>query len=154
MSIISNLLGGGDLIREIGQTVRQVLPDSGAQHDFDLKIAELADKADERETTLMQGQIEINKIEASSSNLFVAGWRPFIGWTGGFALAYTWILSPLLKWVADLSGHVVGLPALDPGAIYPIVVALLGVGTMRTVEKVNGVATSLNNKVLTPMRAK
>jgi len=151
MGIISDVLGGGDLIRELGATVRQVLPDPSAQHEFDLKVAELADKADARETELLKGQLEINKVEAGSSNLFVAGWRPFIGWTGGVALGYTWMISPLMKWVADMNGYVVPLPALDPNSIYPIIMALLGMGAMRTVEKVNGVATSVGGKVLQPL---
>ena len=94
MSILTNILGGGDLIREIGETVRQVIPNKEAQRNFDLKIAELADKAASRETELLKGQIDINKEEAKSLNVFVAGWRPFLGWTGGAALAYTWIVAP------------------------------------------------------------
>lgn len=138
-----------DLINEIGATVRQVLPNPEAQRDFDLKIMELAAKAEEQETQLALGQIEINKIEAGSSNLFVAGWRPFIGWTGGVALGYTWILSPLIKAIFGLDE----LPALDADAIWPIIAAMLGLGTMRSFEKSRGVATSVNGAVLAPRRA-
>ena len=138
-----------DLINEIGATVRQVLPNPEAQRDFDLKIMELAAKAEEQETQLALGQIEINKIEAGSANLFVAGWRPFIGWTGGVALGYTWILSPLIKAIFGLDE----LPALDADAIWPIIAAMLGLGTMRSFEKSRGVATSVNGAVLAPRRA-
>jgi hypothetical protein len=138
-----------DLINQIGQAVRQVLPNPEAQRDFDLKIMELAAKAEEQETQLALGQIEINKIEAGSSNLFVAGWRPFIGWTGGVALGYTWIVSPLLKAIFGLDE----LPALDADAIWPIIAAMLGLGTMRSFEKSRGVATSVNGAVLAPRRA-
>jgi hypothetical protein len=138
-----------DLINQIGQAVRQVLPNPEAQRDFDLKIMELAAKAEEQETQLALGQIEINKIEAGSANLFVAGWRPFIGWTGGVALGYTWILSPLIKAIFGLDE----LPALDADAIWPIIAAMLGLGTMRSFEKSRGVATSVNGRVLTPRRA-
>jgi hypothetical protein len=138
-----------DLINQIGATVRQVLPNPEAQREFDLKIMELAARAEEQEMQLILGQVEINKAEATHANLFVAGWRPFIGWTGGVALGYTWILSPLLKMVFGLDE----LPALDPDAIYPIIVAMLGIGTMRTVEKMRGVATSVGGRVLTPQRA-
>lgn len=138
-----------DLINQIGQAVRQVLPNPEAQRDFDLKIMELAAKAEEQETQLALGQIEINKIEAGSANLFVAGWRPFIGWTGGVALGYTWILSPLIKAIFGLDE----LPALDADAIWPIIAAMLGLGTMRSFEKSRGVATSVNGAVLAPRRA-
>jgi hypothetical protein len=138
-----------DLINQIGQAVRQVLPNPEAQRDFDLKIMELAAKAEEQETQLALGQIEINKIEAGSANLFVAGWRPFIGWTGGVALGYTWIVSPLLKAIFGLDE----LPALDADAIWPIIAAMLGLGTMRSFEKSRGVATSVNGAVLAPRRA-
>jgi len=137
----------GDLIREVGTTVREIIPDPDKRMEIEVKMAELADKADERENELLQGQIDINKIEASSSNLFVSGWRPFIGWVGGSALAYTWILSPLLKALFKLTE----LPALQASEIYPIILALLGIGTMRTVEKMRGVATSLGGKVLPPL---
>jgi hypothetical protein len=141
----------GDILREVGQTVRQVIPDPVKQREFDLKFAELADRADARDNELLQGQIEVNKTEAASANLFVAGWRPYIGWTGGVALGYTWIVAPLLKLGFDAAGIGVELPALDPNAIYPIILAMLGVGAMRTVEKLNGVATSVGGKVLTPV---
>lgn len=151
MSVLTDILGGGDLIKEIGQTIRQIIPDPAAQHDFDLKMATLADQADAREAELQQGQIDVDKVEAGNSNLFVAGWRPAIGWVGAASLGYTWILAPLVKWGCDVSGHVVPLPSLSPDQIYPIILALLGVGTMRTVEKLNGVATSLGGNVMTPL---
>lgn len=139
-----------DLINQIGQTVRQVLPNPEAQRDFDLKIMELAAKAEEQETQLALGQIETNKNEATHANLFVAGWRPFIGWTGGVALGYSWIVAPLLKWGADLNGIHVDMPAIDPDAIWPIIAAMLGLGTMRSFEKAKGVATSVGGQVLQP----
>lgn len=142
----------GDILREVGATVRQVIPDPVKQREFDLKFAELADKADAREDELLQGQIEVNKEEAKSSNLFVAGWRPFIGWVCGGTLAYTWVGAPLLKFGFDVADKAVTLPALDPNTIYPIVLAMLGIGGMRTFEKLNGVATSVGGKVLTPVK--
>jgi len=137
----------GDLIREVGETVREFIPDPDKRMEIEVQLAELADKADARENELLQGQIEINKVEAGSANLFVSGWRPFIGWVGGVALAYTWILSPLLKALFKLTE----LPALQASEIYPIILALLGIGTMRTVEKMRGVATSLGGRVLPPL---
>jgi hypothetical protein len=131
----------GDIIKEVGGIVSEVIPDADKKMDIELKFAELADKADQRENDLLMGQIDVNKEEAKSANLFVAGWRPFIGWGGGAACIYTWIIAPMFN-----------LNALDADKIYPIILAMLGIGTMRTVEKMNGVATSLNGKVLTPVK--
>jgi hypothetical protein len=87
----------GDIIKEAGSIISEIIPDADKKMDIELKFAELADKADERESALLQGQIDVNKEEAKSANLFVAGWRPFIGWVCGAALAYTWIVSPLRR---------------------------------------------------------
>jgi hypothetical protein len=129
----------GDVIREVGGVVRELIPDADKRMDIDLKFAELADKASERETELLSGQIEVNKTEAASSNLFVAGWRPFIGWVSGSALAYTWIVAPIAKTLF----HLTELPAIPTQEIYPIVLAMLGVAGMRTYEKVKGVSTGV-----------
>lgn len=153
MGVLSTILGGGDLIKEIGATVRQVLPNKEAQHEFDLKIAELADKADERENALNLGQIATNTEEAKNANLFVAGWRPFIGWVCGGTLAYTWIMAPFINWVAVAGFGYAGdiAPALDPQSSYPIILGMLGLGAQRSYEKGKGVATSIGGKVMTPV---
>lgn len=135
-NLLGSLLGAGDLIKEIGSTVRQVLPNKEAQRDFDLKIAELADKADERETSLIQGQIEVNKIEAGSSNIFVAGARPFIVWVCGVGIAIEFVIRPVV-----VSLGAVLFPHIDSNLLLGLLVPILGLGTMRTVEKMKGVAT-------------
>lgn len=140
----------GDIIKQIGEIISKVVPDADKKMDIELEFAKLADAADVRETSLIQGQIDVNKIEAASSNLFVAGWRPFIGWTGGVALGWTWIAAPLLQWGFSIFDVKVGMPALDPDAIYPIIMAMLGLGTMRTIEKVNGVAQGKLGTTPTP----
>lgn len=140
-----------DLIREIGSAVRQVLPNPQAQAEFDMKMLELASQAEARENDLMLAQVGVNNTEATHANLFVAGWRPFIGWTGGVALGYTWMLAPLLRWISGMFGYDADMPALEPEAIWPIVTAMLGLGTMRSFEKTKGVATSVNGTVPTPV---
>ncbi len=126
----------GDLIREAGGVVRELIPDADKRMEIEVQLAELADRADEREAQLLLGQIEVNKAEAASGNAFVAGWRPFIGWVCGSALAYTWILAPVAKALFGLAE----LPVIAPDQIYPIVLAMLGIGGMRTYEKTKGVA--------------
>jgi hypothetical protein len=82
------------------------------------------------------GQIELNKVEAQSSSLFVAGWRPFIGWTCGAAYAYTFVLQPFLVFLVTACGVTMGpLPHLDWSELGFVLAGLLGLGAMRTYEK-------------------
>ncbi len=86
------------------------------------------------EIQLMMGQIEINKIEAASKSLFVSGWRPFIGWVCGIGLMYNILLSPFLDiWFE--------MPSVDPSLLYPVLMGMLGLGGMRSFEKVKKVAS-------------
>lgn len=151
MGLLS-VLTGGDVIKELGATIRQVLPNKEAQHDFDLKIAELADKADQREQELSLGQIEINKVEASNANLFVAGWRPAVGWICAGGLGTQFMVRPILMWFSALIGHPTAFPELDGNLILGLLSALLGIGAMRTYEKTKGLATSVNGVVLQPVK--
>lgn len=127
----------GDLIQGAVEIIGKFIPDADKRVEAQLELAKLADGAQAREDELLRGQIEVNKVEASSSNIFVAGWRPFIGWTCGVSLGYTWIVAPIAKPLF----HLATLPVIDPGQIYPIVLAMLGIGGMRTVEKLQGVAS-------------
>ena len=78
------------------------------------------------------GQLQINKMEAQHKSIFVSGWRPFIGWICGFALAYNVIFSPILSiWYK--------MPDVDPSLLYPVLLGMLGLGAMRTGEKIQGV---------------
>jgi len=99
------------------------------------KQAEINYKLEQLEQALKTGQIEINKAEASNPNWFVAGWRPFIGWVGGSALAYTFILSPLIQWGCKLYGLDIEPPIIETGMLFNLVLAMLGLGGMRTFEK-------------------
>ena len=86
------------------------------------------------------GQIELNKEEAKSASLFVAGWRPFIGWMGGVAMGYNFLVRPLVDavtWMIDPA--IPSLPAADLNEIIGLVSAMLGVAGLRTYEKVRGI---------------
>lgn len=98
------------------------------------------------DVSLVQGQLEINKAEAGHRSLFVAGWRPFIGWVGGFALGYKFLFFPFLSWgwcLARANGWIPVEselpPAINADELYPIIMGMLGLGTMRTVEGIRGV---------------
>lgn len=102
------------------------------------KEAEINQRLAELESAAMQGQVEINKIEASSSNWFVAGWRPAVGWICALALGYQFIGFSLLQWTGQIF-HFQSPPPLATDGLITILLALLGLGTLRTKEKVEGV---------------
>tara|TARA_R100000808_G_scaffold10564_1_gene27927 strand:+ start:4296 stop:4700 length:405 start_codon:yes stop_codon:yes gene_type:complete len=85
-------------------------------------------------------QLEINKAEASHRSVFVAGWRPFIGWTCGVALAYTYVLQPILVFGLAQAGYLIDLPKMDLGEMMPVLMGMLGLGGLRTFEKFKGVS--------------
>lgn len=92
------------------------------------------------ELTVIAGQLEINKIEASNPSIFVSGWRPFIGWVCGIACAWNWIGLKVALFVAAYFEHTMNLAAADLSEMMPVLMGMLGVGALRTIEKINGVA--------------
>ena len=102
-------------------------------------------------TGLVQGQLEINKVEAGHGSIFVAGWRPFIGWVCGFGFAWSFVVQPLLMWAAfmfpEYQQEIVNAPKLDVGPLMTLALGMLGLGGLRTYEKRLGVArTELKSK--------
>ena len=89
---------------------------------------------------VVQGQLEINKVEANNSSLFVSGWRPFIGWTCGAACGWNWLGLPVAKFAAIALDHPIIMAPADLTEMLPVLMGLLGLGALRTVEKIQGVA--------------
>jgi hypothetical protein len=88
---------------------------------------------------LALAQVDVNKAEAQAGT-FRGGWRPFIGWTCGAALAVQFVAGPLLEWGCAAAGHQVPpLPKLD-GVLWELLAGMLGLGALRTLEKVKGAA--------------
>jgi hypothetical protein len=83
-----------------------------------------------------KAQLEVNKVEAGSTSLFVSGWRPFVGWTCGVALCYHFILQPFLTFLLFAFGYQITLPTFDMGTLTTILMGLLGLGGLRSYEKV------------------
>ncbi len=90
-------------------------------------------------TTADQQQSDTNKVEAASGSVFVAGWRPFIGWVCGSGLAYSFIVAPLGTGLASMFAAKVTFPPLDTATLMELLLGMLGMGGMRTFEKLNGV---------------
>tara|TARA_R100001244_G_scaffold83514_1_gene64448 strand:+ start:133 stop:540 length:408 start_codon:yes stop_codon:yes gene_type:complete len=85
-------------------------------------------------------QLEINKAEGQHRSIFVAGWRPFIGWTCGFALAYTYVIQPMASFILGQTGHLIQLPEVDMALMMPVLLGMLGLGGLRTFEKFKGIS--------------
>lgn len=85
-------------------------------------------------------QVAVNTTEAGNASLFVSGWRPFIGWVCGLAFAAKFMGGPLIFVVAEFFNKNIVLPPIDMTEMLPILIGMLGLGGMRTFEKLNGVA--------------
>ena len=85
-------------------------------------------------------QLDINKTEAAHRSIFVAGWRPFIGWSCGVALSWNYIAQPVLVFTLAQTGNLVDLPALDMSQMMPVLMGMLGLGGLRTFEKYKSVS--------------
>tara|TARA_Y100000356_G_C11188956_1_gene251036 strand:- start:87 stop:461 length:375 start_codon:yes stop_codon:yes gene_type:complete len=99
-----------------------------------LEIRELIKGKEIDPQKLIELQAEINKIEAQHRTIFVAGWRPFIGWVCGFALAYNFVLRDLLVW---WFGPETAPPALQMEHLITVLVGMLGLGGLRSIDKYN-----------------
>ena len=136
MSIVSDILSGGisGLLSSVGtfaKDIRQAITGEISPE----KKAEIEQRAMEIEFTMTKAQTDINLEEAKNPNLFVSGWRPFIGWICGFSLAWQFIGSPIFDWIVKLTGNNIVAPTLDTGSLITVLFALLGLGGLRTYEK-------------------
>lgn len=112
-------------------TIQTIWPNKTEQERAELAAA----------VALVQGQIATNQAEASNPSIFVSGWRPFIGWACGSAYVWNWIGLPIAKAIGSLVGHPLDLTPADLSEMMPVLLGMLGLGTLRTVEKVNRVAS-------------
>lgn len=92
------------------------------------------------ETELARGQQAINAEEAKNPSIFISGWRPALGWTCATACAWNWIGLKVALFVAAYLGHQLNMAPADIGEMMPILLGMLGLGGLRTAEKINGVA--------------
>ena len=110
--------------------------------DQKAKLAhEIATMSEKHAQELAKGQLEVNKVEAGHRSRFVAGWRPFIGWICGAALAWHFVVAPLLTFVfAYLGADLPQLPSFDMDALMTVLLGMLGLGGLRTFEKAKGLS--------------
>ncbi len=101
---------------------------------------EVATMAQKHAQELAKGQLEINKAEAQSRSIFVAGWRPFIGWTCGIAMFWHFVGVPItMFFVSWFSMEIAELPQFDMNSLMTVLLGMLGLGGLRTFEKTKGI---------------
>ena len=126
-------------VLDIGaKLIDKLIPDPSQKAAAQLELVKLQQSGDLAE---MVAQTDINKIEASSASLFVSGWRPFIGWVCGLALAYSAIVEPIARFVAVMCSYTGHFPTIDTTITMQIMFGMLGLGGMRTFEKSRGIAS-------------
>jgi hypothetical protein len=132
------------LIPAVAGLLDKLIPDPSAAAEAKLKAIELAQKGDlatlDADMRLALGQQEINKVEAGQDN-FRGGWRPAAGWACSLALFYDFLLRPILPWVVSLFNvDVQPMPGIDIETLMILLGGLLGLGGLRTMERVKGKA--------------
>ena len=111
--------------------------------DKDTKNAlahEISTMAERHAQELAKGQLEVNKVEAASQSMFVAGWRPAVGWVCVLGMASNFIIIPMANFGLALAESGVTIPLIDTSTMTPVLMGMLGLGAMRSVEKVRGVS--------------
>lgn len=126
------------LLPAITEVLDRVVPDQAAAAKAKL---EMEAKLLEAATQQAGQQAAINQVEAEHQSIFVSGWRPFIGWVCGAGLAWAFVVAPMLGWLLPVTGVVAALPVLPMEYLLELVVAMLGLGALRSFEKMKGVAS-------------
>lgn len=152
------LTGAGSFAKDIREAITgKTIVDPGVMAEIALKAQALEQAAVQAkldfektlaalEADVAKGQIAINQVEAASSSLFVAGWRPAVGWVCVSGLAYVFIAKPLLPWIVGIVSAAIGhptaiaaLPEAPMGDLIVLLGGMLGLGTLRTIDKYNRV---------------
>jgi len=124
------ITGLGSVSELVNTAINKIWPDKTEAEKQQLAAAVM----------VVQGQIDTNKVEAANPSVFVSGWRPFIGWVCGAACAWNWIGLPIAKVGLALAGYPIELAPANLTEMMPVLLGMLGLGGLRTIEKINGVA--------------
>jgi hypothetical protein len=124
------------MIKELIKPVSKILDKFVVDKDLKVKL-EHEIKTEIQRANL--AQIEVNKVEAQHRSVFVAGWRPFIGWTCAVAMAYHFVMQPIIVFSLSANGVDYSLPEFDMASLMTVVLGILGLGGMRSFEKYKGI---------------
>jgi len=135
-----NLNPVSGIVEAVGGLIDSLHTSDKERLDAEIELAKI-------DAGVVQGQLEVNKAEAQHASIFVAGWRPAIGWTGAAAMAYQFLMYPMLVWMWALLQAKGWVPAelqpppmLETDALWVIMSGMLGIAGSRTYEKLKGVA--------------
>jgi hypothetical protein len=132
LNLISGLLGGKNgALKQISGVIDDLHTSEEEKLDKKILMQRIQQK-------LAEKQLDVNVKEAGHRSIFVSGWRPFIGWCGGFALAFEFILSPGIEWYSKFAGLNLLAPEIQTGPLLAIVTSMLGVAGLRSFEKSKG----------------
>ena len=124
-------------IFEIGKTLLdRFIPDPEKRREAEMEMLRMAADGELKQ---VMAQLEINAREATHASIFVAGWRPFFGWCGGVAFAYSTIAQPMLVWYGTAKGWPVP-PDVNMDLLWVVITGMLGIGGLRSFEKTKGVS--------------
>jgi len=127
----------GPIISVVSSVLDRVIPDKNAKE----KAAQEIEKAlIDNAAQLNLAQAETNKVEASHRSVWVAGWRPCLGWVAALGFAWVFVLQPLIVWMITLYGVDVPLPEFHTDALLELTFAMLGLAGLRTYEKQKGIS--------------
>lgn len=122
---------------ELGKgIIDRLFPDPAQKAAAEMELLKMTQDGDLKQ---IMGQLEINAREAQHPSIFVAGWRPFFGWAGGFGFVYATIAQPVLVWVGAAKGWPAP-PDVNIDLLWVVVTGMLGLGTLRSVEKSKGLS--------------
>ena len=134
MGLLSKIFGADkaiDGLKALGNIVDEIWTSKEEKMGHEEFMAKLA-----QQPGLVQ--LEINKLEAQHRSIFVAGWRPFIGWVCGLGFLWAFLGQPLFSWVVLLMGETIVPPSIPTENMMELVLALPGLGGLRTYEKIMG----------------
>uniref|UniRef100_A0A6M3JNK0 Putative holin n=1 Tax=viral metagenome TaxID=1070528 RepID=A0A6M3JNK0_9ZZZZ len=120
----------------IGSIIDKIWPDKTEAEKAKVKMAELTHAGQLKELELLAGQLAINQVEAAHASIFVAGWRPFVGWVCGFGLAWQYVVGPFALFFLGVFKVEATLPVIDLGELMTLLLGMLGLAGYRTYETI------------------
>lgn len=130
----------GDIFTGVSDILGKFITDPNQKLAASVELAKLQDGAAARFDSEIMGQIGTNTEEAKSASLFVAGWRPAVGWICATGIGWSFVASPLVGAIAGFFGFKGHMPVVDTGQLMTLITGMLGFGALRTYETVTGVA--------------
>ena len=120
------------------QLITRLFPDPAQAAAANLELTKMQMSGELAQIT---GQLDINKVEAASTSVFVSGWRPFVGWVCGLGVGYVAIVEPIARFIATMVGYTGNFPIIDTTITMQVLMGMLGLAGMRSFDKKNGVAS-------------